>query len=181
MFKFRSVNWFMHKLLFLSLFLLAAISCGDRPQPQTTPQNGSLLAAAETAPNLSNEAASENSTLSEFPDEGNAIDQIFPITESHDFTEEAFNDQAFSVKVEDFEVRFNDFTPLTIEKDGRTVFRFKPRTPGEYHASLVGVSHLRGKNSKEIYVNASGPGGVCCINYWIVDISAETPRSIYQG
>ncbi len=171
----------MNKLLFLSLCLLAAISCIDQPQSQPTSQSGNPLVAAETTSNLSHEAANENFTPSEPPYEGRSIDQIFPVIESHDFTEEDFNDKAFSVKVEGFEVKFKDFAPLTIDKDGKTVFRFKTRTPGDYHSSLVGVSQLRGKDSKEIYVMAGGPGGVCCTNYWITDISSETPGNIFRS
>ncbi len=112
---------------------------------------------------------------------GRTIDQIFPIIESHDFMEEDFKQKTYTVNAEGFQVGINNFTPKTISKNGKHLFKFITLTPREYSSNLVGISHLLGKNSKQIYVVANGPGGVCCTNYWITDVSSGTPRNIYRS
>lgn len=51
----------------------------------------------------------------------------------------------------------------------------------DYWSSLVGESHLLGANSNQIYIVATGPGAVCCTNYWIVDTTSTDPHLIFRS
>lgn len=95
--------------------------------------------------------------------------------------EQDFKGKTYSINVEDFQITVKNFSPQTIGKNGKIIFSFKALYPNDYHSILVGVSHLLGKNSKEIYVVAVGPGAVCCTNYWIMDVSNGKPRNIFRS
>jgi hypothetical protein len=120
------------------------------------------------------------------PDEqtyhGISIDQVFEPLANHDFTEPDYRQKTFFVKTGKFEVKIDNFAPVSISKNGRKLFAFRTRkNEGEYWGSVAGVSHLLGSKSTELYVEASGPGGVCCTNYWIIDLSNGTPREIFRS
>lgn len=166
----------MKKLVFLSLFILIFSGCKSQPPPE---------AALNTPPSLTSSATSltSNSTdspVDETPYAGIFIDQQFPFTE-HGFAQEQSDGENVSIKVGDYDINFKGSTPQTIERKGKTVFRFKTLYPEDYHASFIGTSNLLGKDSKELYVVAAGPGAVCCSNYWIVDISGDQPRQIFRS
>lgn len=112
---------------------------------------------------------------------GVTIDQKFPIIENHDFTDREFQMKSYSVKAEEFQIGIRHFAPKTISKNDKVIFKFKTLYQEGYWSSLVGISHLLGENSKEIYTVASGTGGVCCTNYWITDVSGEKPRNIFRS
>jgi len=114
----------------------------------------------------------------EYP--GKTIDEVFPVLESHDFQEEQFKDRKYVVTVANHQVEISRFIPTFLKRNSRRLLKFQVAS-GEYWASLVGESHLLGPESKQIYVVASGPGGVCCTNYWIVDIASEEPRIIFRS
>lgn len=114
----------------------------------------------------------------EYP--GKTIDQIFPITGHISLIDENGRDARASLSAGDYTVRVKDYVPQTLERDGM-LYKYKRRERGGYWATLVGISHLRGQNSTEVYSVVSGPGGVCCTNYSIVDVSIGRPKSIYHS
>ena len=113
--------------------------------------------------------------------EGVTIDQIFPITGGVSAIDDDGRERTASFEVDGYVVKIEDYVPLRLEHDGKTVFKFKQRESDGYWATLVGRSHLLGPDSKQIFTVVSGPGGVCCTNYSIIDISTSIPREIYHS
>lgn len=111
---------------------------------------------------------------------GVLIDEVFPVG-YHISSMEHKEAPPETFEIGEYIVRSKYYVPLSLEKEGRTVFKFPSREAGGYWATLAGVSQLRGKDSKEIYFTVSGPGGVCCTNYTIVDITSSKPRTIYHS
>jgi len=73
-------------------------------------------------------------------------------------------------------------TPFRLEKDGRNLLSFRTVNPRDrYWWLAIAEAKLLGDRSKQLYVISSGPGGPCCTNYWIVDISAAKPRLIFRS
>lgn len=112
---------------------------------------------------------------------GVAIDQVFPILHGISSLAEKNGPHDLEYDLGGFRFRVKDYVPLTLQKEGRGLFRFPRRDSGGYWATVAGVSHLRGPDTKEIYVAVSGPGGVCCTNYSIVDTSSPRPRTIHHS
>ena len=139
----------------------------------------------QTDPQISFEARSpepiETPTESKPTYPGLTIDQVFPVLHRASFEEGIAKPRELEYDLDGLTIHTKDYVPLTLEKKGEALFRFPGRGLGGYWATLVGISHLRGPDSKEIYVTASGPGGVCCTNYSIVDISSHEPRAIYHS
>ncbi|HNU06906.1 MAG TPA: hypothetical protein PKO33_04000, partial [Pyrinomonadaceae bacterium] len=113
--------------------------------------------------------------------QGVTIDQQFSFIAERSFTEEEPNGKTYSVEAGDYLVTFKDFTPNSIRRKGKSPFNFKVLYPGEYYTNVIGISHLLGAKSTQIYVVATGTGAVCCTNYWISDVSTGTPRSIFRS
>jgi hypothetical protein len=84
-------------------------------------------------------------------------------------------------EAEGYVVKILHYVPRTLERNGQQVFKFKKREDGGYWATLIGSSRLLGPNSSQIFTAVSGPGGVCCTNYSIIDISSSDPRQIYHS
>lgn len=171
-------------LIFISLILL--LSCENKQNSSLNSENAnSLLQTQITAENPVSDRIDEiQNSDTEAANEtypGVTIDQKFSFIESHSFQEKDFKEKTFSVNAEDFQVTIKNFAPKTISKNGKIIFSYKTLYPNEYSSSLVGVSHLLSENSKEIYVVATGPGGVCCTNYWITDVSGEEPKNIFRS
>lgn len=112
--------------------------------------------------------------------EGTSIDEVFPIGFHVSFIENK-EQPPTSFNIGDFTVRAKDYVPLSLEKEGKTVFRFPRRETDGYWATLAGGSQLRGKGKQELYFVVSGPGAVCCTNYTIVDVSDKMPRKIFHS
>lgn len=175
------------KHLFLLLIVLLHIACAAPAVTDNVPvearQNVGTGSGSASYPEPEKTPGAEPETLqattSEYP--GKTIDQIFPVIADYDFTDEHLKNAAHSVSAEGFDVNFQGFTPLSISKDGKKVFQFKPLFPGEYSFLLVGASSLLGPDSKQIYTVGVGPGTVCCTNYWITDISSGIPREIFRS
>lgn len=170
--------------IFISLFFV--ISCEKQPQIVGSNENGRLpiqtqISQEKIIANLNNSTTTfeKDETTPKYP--GISIDQEFPIIEEHSFAEEDFKGKEQSINVESFQINVKNFTLKTISKNGKTIFNIKTLYSDGYWSSLVGISHLLGKNSKEIYTVANGTGGVCCTNYWITDVSKETPRNIFRS
>ena len=118
-------------------------------------------------------------SIDEYP--GRTIDQLVPILTERNFSDETLKSKVFEMNAESYQVVIDRFAPRVLRKAGRNLIRFRPRTPDSYHSSLVGISHLLGRKSKQVYVVATGPGAVCCTNYWIVDVSSSTARVIFRS
>lgn len=111
---------------------------------------------------------------------GRTIDQVFSPSEWHDFQEAEYKERTYRVPIERYEVEITRLRPTFLMKGSRPVLRFPVYPATGYWSSIVGKSRLLGPESTQVYVVASGPGGVCCTNYWIVDIT-EKPRIIYRS
>lgn len=174
----------MNKISFVLIFLLSQIGCQNQQITLASSENIKLPIKTISENTTSN--SSNKNIISETPNDdttypGKTIDEIFPFIAEHDFMEENFKGKTYSEKVDKFEITIKNFAPKMIIKDGKTIFNFKTLYPNEYHSNLIGVSHLLGKNSKQIYVVSGGPGGVCCTNYWITEVSGKTPRNIFRS
>ncbi len=169
------------KKYFLTFVLLTfAANCAVR-QTETVRLESSLPmpTASETPVSNSENKVEETEDNPEYL--GISIDQEFPVIAHHNFMEEEFKEKTYTVDAEDFQITTKNFAPKTISKNSKVIFNFKTLSPNDYSSSIIGISQLLGKNSKEIYVVATGPGGVCCTNYWITDVSGKTPRSIFRS
>ena len=176
----------MKNALFALTLLLLQLGCQNQPISHNNSDNLNSVSQKQTVAesavsNISEQTHKLDEENTEESYSGVTIDQKFPLIEYHYFMEGDFKNKTYSVNAEDFQVTINNFAPQSISKNGKNIFKFKTLSPKDYWASLVGVAHLLGENSKQIYVTASGPGGVCCTNYWIVDISHGTPRNIFRG
>ncbi len=159
------------RLLFVFLSCFELISCAFRPTLTTSNISiDSTLIEQIATP-----------TSEPIPYAGIAIDQVFPVIGHSEFENAEQGKKNVKVPVDDLVVSFQYFKPQSIEHDGRTIFHFLTKPGFGYWSTVVGTSHLLGSDSTEIYLNSIGPGAVCCTNYWITDISAKTPRSIFRS
>lgn len=155
--------------------LVLCEGCYQRPEPH------SFLEEPSSQPMQNKIVASEPTPIPtpEYP--GKSIDQIFPphqiISGLHDKEDEKIK----SLEIEGFTLKVSEFVPLSLEKNGLPVYKYDKRQREGYWGLITGVSHLRGSGAKEIYSIVSGPGGVCCTNYSIVDISDNKPRTIFHS
>ena len=160
----RSLCIFVLSLLFFSCASTSTL----RPE-QTNSNTIDFFAEPTPSPALAPE------------DLGVTIDQQFAILSDHGFSDENYKGKTFRVDALGMQVEVSNFAPKTIRKDSNVLFRFKTRHPNDYWSNLIGVSHLLGPNSNEIYAVSTGPGAVCCTNYWIMDVSSGKPRSIFRS
>jgi hypothetical protein len=117
--------------------------------------------------------------ISEYP--GRTIDDVFPVIAAYSLLDETAHEPDMNVEVAGYSETIKNYVPRNLKKDGRIQFNFKKRESGGYWATAVGLSHLRGPHSSEIFTIVSGPGAVCCTNFTIVDISSQKPRSIFHS
>ena len=176
----------MKKAAFVFVLLLFQLGCQSQSRTLSKTEKINLTAQSQIVEqNLNSNPVVQNTSVetqtekSEYP--GVTIDQKFPITANFDFTDKNFDGKKYSVAADDFQIAFDDFAPKTINKNGKTIFSFDALYPDDYHFNVIGISHLLGKKSKEIYVAAGGPGAVCCTNYWITDVSGEKPRNVFRS
>lgn len=155
-------------------FLLIS-SCSFAPSHQIDPEH-----VATTGTVLQATPPQASPSPEEYEYLGKSIDQVFPITESHDFQDSEYKGKKVQIPVAGYEVVISDFKPIRLLRKSQSVVDFQARHDG-YWASLVGQSSLLGPESRQIYLVASGPGGVCCTNYWIVDLSPPKPRTIFRS
>ncbi len=112
---------------------------------------------------------------------GKTIDQIFPIQLEQSFGTQGDIKDLVTSQIDEFEFKTKGFSPISLSRNKKEIFRFRPDTPNDYWSSSAGMASLLGRGSKQIYVVATGPGAVCCTNYWIVDVSAKKPRLIFSS
>ncbi|MBK9153402.1 MAG: hypothetical protein IPM25_04175 [Chloracidobacterium sp.] len=112
---------------------------------------------------------------------GVTIDQQFPIIQHFSSIDDDGREGQLKVEAAGYTVNIKDYVPRSLEKDGKIVFTFKKREPEGYWGTLVARSQLTGKDGEQIYIAVSGPGGVCCTNYSIIDVSQERPKSIFHS
>ncbi len=167
-------------LLPLICILIASCSnTSDQRGPDVTRADASLM--YEATPEAINDVASSASDpQEEYP--GRSIDQIFPILDEFDFGDEQRRGRSYSIFQAGYEIKVQGFSPRSISKNGRAVLQLKTKAKAEdYWSLLVGRSKLIGPGSDQLYIVSTGPGGPCCTNYWIVDISKGVPRLIFRS
>ena len=161
------------------VLLIGLLICACAGEPIVETQMPPAIQSSEAAESANPAAEPTRDEETKYP--GVTIDEQFPVA----FHGSRIDDNRFAgetvVAIGDFQVRIAKYEPATISKDPKKLFSFKARSPGEYWANVVGSSKLLGPDSTQIYVEATGPGGVCCTNYWITDVSSGTPRSIFRS
>lgn len=150
--------------------------CVERLAPESVTTVDPLVHSAASATPPLSEAPIEEGTY-----DGRTIDEIFPITGNISLIDDDGREEAATLEAGGYQVKIKDYVPQTLERAGSVLFRFRRRESGSYWATLTGTSRLLGQDSKEIYTIISGPGGVCCTNYSIVDVSHGRPKSIYDS
>lgn len=121
-------------------------------------------------------------TPQEYP--GKTIDEVFSIQFERSFADGAnkhLDKNIVISSVGDFQLKTKGYTPFLLTLNQKEIFRFHPKFHEQYWSSLAGTAALLGPDSKQIYVAAIGPGGVCCTNYWIIDVSHNKPRPIFDS
>lgn len=172
----------MKKLSLALIFLFLQSGCQNQQiSPSSTNPAVQIVAgnpvSVPSSENIKPEIPGEDE-----PYPGKTIDQMFPVIESRDFIGEDPKQNIYEIEADAFQIVFKGFTPQTInDGGGKSVFKFKTINKEDYWANLVGVSRLLGKNSRQIYVVASGTGAVCCTNYWITDISKGKPENVFRS
>src|SRR5688572_14487402 len=112
---------------------------------------------------------------------GVTIDQRFPIISEHSFGDKGTDKLKFDVSVLGLTIQVSGFAPKVLRRKSVKLLSFKTRQPPDYWSNLVGTSSLLGEASSEIYVVSTGPGAVCCTNYWVVDVSSKKPKLIFRS
>ncbi len=166
-------------LILLIIFIaIAAIGCGK--EYSTADEN------VREAVVISGVKTSETPLATASPDvepvyKGVSIDQIFPIAAHMSAIDDNGRESKTDFEVEGFVVKIEDYVPRMLMRNEEVIFKFKEREREGYWATLVASAKLLGPASNQIYAVVSGPGGVCCTNYSIVDVSSDRPRSIYHS
>ena len=164
----------MRRILVI-LFLFSLLGCGNGPESPPRITGFTIPSIPAVTPTPEPEAPSQD----EYP--GVTIDQVFPLIHESSRLDDNGGESEQLVTAGRFKVRIKDYVPINLESNERSVFSFKQRQPDGYWGTLVGLSKLRGTRSEELYVVVSGPGGVCCTNYSVIDVSSKTPRSIFHS
>ncbi len=163
---------------YIIIILVTFIACGQELSTERLRADEDPgVSETNPAPSSSTETTAE----AEPNYEGVTIDQIFPITGRVSAIDDDGREKAAAFEVDGYVVKIEDYIPLYLERDAKTIFRFKRRESDGYWATLVGRSHLLGPASTQIFTVVSGPGGVCCTNYSIIDISSSDPREIFHS
>jgi len=161
----------MRPFAFLFVTLITC-SCA-LPKPEfESPEFRSATPSPTTTPELPTESR---------PYDGKTIDEIFPLITGRDFTNQELKGKKFEVEAAQYTVVIDDFKPREIRAGKQTLMRLPTRKAGNYWSSLVGTANLVRPSSEQIYVVASGPGAVCCTNYWIVDVTGSKPHLIFRS
>lgn len=160
------------KFFLLSLFVISILGCGIPPEHATFSALPLQTTPIEPSP-------TPQQPESTYP--GKSIDQLFPILSDKSFSGGDDAKKRALIPIQGFEIEVNEFAPITLRRGKSTLLKFKTMSSEGYWSNLVGASHLLGKNSNQIYIVSTGPGAVCCTNYWIVDIDSSTPREIFRS
>lgn len=160
------------KFFLLSLFVISILGCVIPPEHATFSALPLQTTSIEPSP-------TPQPLESVYP--GTTIDQVFPILSDRSFSGGDDAKKRALIPIQGFEIEVNEFAPITLRRGKSTLLKFKTMSSDGYWSNLVGASHLLGKNSNQIYIVSTGPGAVCCTNYWIVDINNSTPREIFRS
>lgn len=164
----------MRQFALLSICFLV-FACGDAPVEE----------CVECPPEIAVSQDAEMSNTPEQPEEskypGTYLDEKFPIVSHISAIDGNGAEDIAELNVADYSVTVTNYIPRSLIKNGKDVYTFKKREDDAYLGTAVGTSSLAGKSAKEIYVAVLGPGGVCCTNYSIIDVSSPTPRSIFHS
>ncbi len=125
--------------------------------------------------------AEQNVTDQENSYPGKTIDMVFPLTV--DVSREDLNEKQHGKFAQSgFSVNTKGLMPTTLVRNGKRVLTFDTAYEWDsYRGFLLGESKLVGLKSKQLYIISTGPGGPCCTNYWIVDITKQTPKLIFRS
>lgn len=166
------------RILLIIFIAITAIGCGkEYSTADDNVRQAVVISAAKTSPTPVPETTSD----AELEYKGVTIDQIFSITAQISAIDDDGRESKADLNAGGYVLKIEDYVPRTLERNAKVIFRFKKREVGGYWATLIGTSALLGPTSTQIYAVVSGPGGVCCTNYSIVDVSLDRPRSIYQS
>jgi len=173
-------------IIFIAFLVVAAGACASDPARSAVCSPEVLPARFgpddnETSQNI---VAEQTPSEVEEPYPGKTIDEIFPANPKNitDFMDSARGGIAREFEQSGFTITTKDFMPVGLSKSGKQILRFKTKNEQDtYRGFLSGESKLLGPDSRQIYVVSMGPGGPCCTNYWIVDISTPKPRTIFRS
>jgi hypothetical protein len=166
------------RILLIIFIAIMAIACGmEHSTADDNVREAVVISAAKTLSTPVPETASD--AESEY--KGVTIDQIFPITAQISAIDDDGLERNADLEARGYILKIKDYVPHILERNAEVIFKFKQRERGGYWATLTGTSQLLGPTSTQIYAVVSGPGGVCCTNYSIVDVSSDRPRSIYHS
>ena len=120
----------------------------------------------------------ENTIADENSYPGKTIDMVFPPSAETSIVRNGSNDGPDrKFEHSGFTIHTKGFSPSALERNGKKIMKFYTASPwDEYWSFLIGEANLLGPSSKQVYIVSTGPGAVCCTNYWIVDIADSTPR-----
>lgn len=167
------------------IIVIAALAagCGHETSLADRTRNDEVVISANNASPYPFDGENAPESQSDLAEEylGKTIDQVFPIASSITSIDGNGRESDVTIDVENLKVNIVNYVPQTLTHDGKIVFKFREREPEGYWGTVVGTSRLRGAERKEIYVSVSGPGGVCCTNYSITDISDSRPNNIYHS
>jgi hypothetical protein len=172
--------------LFLFIFILVTAACTHGPARSGSSAPDVLPAKFGPDDNETSQNIVAEYTPSEVeePYPGQTIDTIFPANPTNitDFMGSERDGTARKFEQSGFTITTKDFMPVGMSKSGKQILRFKTKNEQDtYGGFLSGESRLLGPDSRQIYVVSMGPGGPCCTNYWIVDISTPKPRVIFRS
>ncbi|MEZ5422071.1 MAG: hypothetical protein R2682_03125 [Pyrinomonadaceae bacterium] len=110
------------------------------------------------------------------------IDMVFPIKESNEVAFKEGEGRDLTFDIDGYTLRSKGLTPYRLEKHGKNLLGFSTNNPRDrYWWLAIAEAKLLGERSKQLYIISSGPGGPCCTNYWIVDISTPKPRLVFRS
>jgi hypothetical protein len=168
----------LNKTLFLCFIGLSLLSCHPAISTEVGPPAPAILNVAESSSIPSPEPTDTPHT----PYSGITIDENFSIIFSRSISDKPPDEKEVDLDVLGLSLHISGYVPKTLNKEGRAILKFKTDPPlTDYWSSLVGIASLLGPRSKQIYVVSTGPGAVCCTNYWIIDVASGTPKLIFRS
>jgi hypothetical protein len=172
-------NW-KRALIIGLLPILVSTSCKDA-STKMAPH------ARSTVPTTSEKVAflTPSPTPAEFSESypGVKLEYEFPVLFERPWDLETANSGITDIDVGEALVQFHGFRPVRINNDGRSIpiKTNEPDDSGYYHSNFGGVARLLGPKTKQIYVEAYGPAGSCCSNFWIVDLTGPVPGNVFRS
>lgn len=170
--------WRLWLVLTTSLLLTSCSPIGKQTLSQGTGTTSNLDISSYHFDGV-NSPTPESTIEKKYP--GKMIDEVFPIQFERSFIDKGIDKEVVTTQVDDFELKTRGFTPISLSQHKEEIFYFRPTSYEGYWSNLAGTASLLGRDAKQIYLVATGPGAVCCTNYWIVDVSLKKPRLIFSS